>query len=369
MEPLNQLQKEWVVINAVRELLGIITDMPGAKYAEAIKFAKDIYPSLFQDSKTGIDRKDSIEKLHEKYRQEAIAVSREKKNDVTPRSLIENRLKQIQSYLKQFKKGDEDPNRLRREAKDLKLILGMNFEVNTLQKITESQSINNDSFNKRYDKVFVNNHLGKFVEYINNEENELFRITVLHPNPSEAIIGADLIYEQYDELKKMVRIVAIQYKIWDGTTLYFSKADNLEAQIKKMNSIFCGKDFCKNCKGGSNLSKDKYRLSYCMAFLKPTDKLQDPKKLTTTGYHLPICKVNKLKEKTRSNYKLTKGAIKNQSLKTVTFEELFNSEMIGSRWMKIKDLETFYQKNKVLEPNEKIILYAQGAVLADYDKL
>lgn len=53
-------------------------------------------------------------------------------------------------------------------------------------------------------------------------------------------------------------------------------------------------------------------------------------------------------------------SIKNQSLKTVTFEELFDTEMIGSRWLDINELEIFYKQNKVLEPKEKISLYAQG---------
>ena len=108
------------------------------------------------------------------------------------------------------------------------------------------------------------------------------------------------------------------------------------------------------------MSQDKYRLSYCMAFIKPTDKLQDPKKLTTSGYHLPICKLDKLKKKAVKEYMITETSIKNQSLKTVTFEELFDSEMIGSRWLDINELEAFYKQNKVLEANERIILYAQG---------
>lgn len=102
-----------------------------------------------------------------------------------------------------------------------------------------------------------------------------------------------------------------------------------------------------------------------MAFLKPTDKLQDPKKLITSGYHLPICKVDKLKKKATKEYILSEMSIKNQSLKTSTFEELFDTEMIGSRWMDIAELESFYKQNKVLEPNERIILYARGTLPID----
>lgn len=365
MDPLSQLQKEWIIINATRELLGIITSTPGSKYADAIKFAKDIYPALFKDSKTGIDRKDHYEKLYEGFRQEALAVSRVKEQETTPEKLIKKRLKLVESYLDQAKKG-EDFDRLRKQLRELKVILSMAAPVGGLERVTENQAINNDAFKERANKVFVKNHLGKFVQYRNEENDTIFRVTVLHPNPSEGVIGADLIYEQYNEDEQKVRVVAIQYKIWNGDrVLYFSQSDNLENQLKKMSSFFCDKDFCKDCKGGNNLSKEKYRLSFCMAFLKPTDKLQDPKKLITSGYHLPICKVDKLKKKATKEYILSEMSIKNQSLKTSTFEELFDTEMIGSRWMDIAELESFYKQNKVLEPNERIILYAQGTLPID----
>lgn len=45
---------------------------------------------------------------------------------------------------------------------------------------------------------------------------------LLHPDPPEYSLGADLIYETYWEKKKLARIVLIQYKVWDGETLYLS---------------------------------------------------------------------------------------------------------------------------------------------------
>jgi hypothetical protein len=361
MESLDQTQKEWVVINASRELLSIVKKTPGAKYADAIKFAKDIHPALFKDSTTGIDRKGYYEKLQDKYKQEALAVTRERNKAISAHELIVNRYNQIQAYLDRFDKEDEDPNGLKKESKDLQVLLYATHElVEGLERITENQAINNDSFKSRAGKLFINSHLGKFVQYQNKDDGTIFRVTVLHPNPSEGVIGADLIYEQYSEDEQRVRIVAIQYKIWNGIAFYFSQSDNLHEQLAKMNTSFCGKDFCKDCLGGLNHSENKYRLSYCMSFLKTTDKLQDPKKLTTTGYHVPICKIDSLKEKTTTSFKLSHKAIKNQSLKASTFEELFDAEMLGSRWMNIPELEDFYRKNKVFDVKERIILYAQG---------
>jgi hypothetical protein len=374
MEKLDDLQQQWILINATREMLGIIKRSPNVSYSDAISFAKDISKSLFEKSKTGIDKKTYLDRLRDKYRQEAIGRSKFAA-PVTAESLIETRLKDVESLLRKFTLGDERPTRLIKEADDLKEllnpqarnILGLEktAEPSILvrpdkERVTEHQAIYNDTVASRSAKLFINSHLGKFNEYYDRENDSVFRVTVLHPNPSEAIIGADLIYEQYDETRKRVRIVAIQYKIWNENVFYFSQSDNLDSQLSKMKNHFCKKDFCKDCKGGSNTHDSNYRMSYCMAFLKPTDKLQTPDKLTTTGYHLPICKINAVRTKIGTSYKLELNAIKNQSLKTSTFEELFDAEMIGSRWIDKKELERFYRRNKILEATGRIVLYGQG---------
>jgi hypothetical protein len=360
MEPLDQLQTEWVFINASRELLSIMTGIPGVRYSESIRFAKTINSKLFEDSKTGIDKKDYLENELEKYKQEAIAKSLREKKNFTAESLIRNRANEIKRLLKQHRRNDNRFNLLKKELRELVMIENQaSFSQLGLESLTENQAINSDSSGKRIGKIFINNHLGKFYDYHSLDNNSVFRVSVLHPNPAEGIIGADLIYEQYDESTKKVRIVAIQYKIWENQVLYFNKSGNIQAQIAKMKKCFCGNNYCLDA-NGKKYSSRAYRLSYCMAFLKPTDKLQDPKKPVTTGYHIPVCKIEGLKEKANKHFKLTAKAIKKQSLKTSAFEELFEAEMLGSRWLRISQLEKFYKKNKVLDPKEKIILYAQG---------
>ena len=227
-----------------------------------------------------------------------------------------------------------------------------------LELITEHHAISSDSYKQRVNKTFINSHLGKFNEYKNNEDGSIFRIVILHPNKSEAITGADLIYEQYDIERKQVRIVAIQYKVWEKGVLYFSQSGSLNNQIKRMKGCFCDDNYCCD-ENKKNSSVDLFRLPYCSAFLRPTDKLQNPNSLITSGFHVPICKIDSIKTQTHQGDKLEYKNVAECSIKSQTFEELFNLEKIGSRWLSIVELEKLYRQSAILEPNRNIILYAQ----------
>ncbi|GCC51316.1 hypothetical protein SanaruYs_15390 [Chryseotalea sanaruensis] len=361
MASLDQLQKEWLVVNATRELISIITGLPGVRYAKAISFAKEIDKELFKGSKTGLSKDDYFDKLYKKYVQEADIKKTGLGKDISAEKLIKKRFRDIDRLLGKAGKDKKKYNLLKKESDVLKTLIEQknHFQSLNLLRLTENQAINNDLTRDRLEKVFIEQPLGKYSLFENVKDGSIFRITCLHPNPSEGVIGADLIYEQYDEKRKMVRIVAIQYKIWEHQTLYFSQSGNIGQQINNMKRCFCSKKYCVD-HNGNKMDPRKYRLSYCMAFLKPTDKLQDPQKPITSGYHLPICKIDTLKEPVNKDYKLTVTGIKKQSIKASTFEELFDSEMLGSRWLKKSELEKFYRKNKVLDPSERIIVYAQG---------
>jgi len=361
MEQLDQLQKEWILVNASRELLSI-TKKRIISYKESIEFSKENAEELFKDSKTGLFRKDILDKLYDKYKQEAKAKSIETGEEVRPKMLIENRLAELETLLSYYPQDSEDPDGLKKEKETLRKLLRRTPEnILGLERITENQAIIYDSsFAKRANKVFINSHLGKYNTYLDKENQGVFRISILHPNPSEAITGADLIYEQYDVSKRKVRIAAIQYKIWEKETLYISQAGNILKQIIKMESCFCQKDFCQ---GNENVNPfDKYRFPFCAAFLRPTDKLQNPNKLITSGHHVPICCLEQLRKTGDLDYKIDMHTIKPYAVNAQSFEELFNSEKIGSRWLDINDLESLYRNTKVLEPNQRIVVHAQNAI-------
>jgi hypothetical protein len=157
----------------------------------------------------------------------------------------------------------------------------------------------------------------------------------------------------------MARITAIQYKIWNGTSLYLSQANNLEKQMNKMRSVFCDAGFCDSPAGGT--APQDYRLPYCSAFLKPTDKLQSPNSpLISSGLHVPICVAFRTMVSTaQGKKKIEKEKIRNQSLSHKVFEEIFNSNMLGSRWLLYDDVEKLYRDHRIIEPEETIVIHAQ----------
>ena len=47
------------------------------------------------------------------------------------------------------------------------------------------------------------------------------------------------------------------------------------------------------------------------------------------------------------------------SINQMVFEECFNSNQLGSRWMTYAEAEQLYTKHKILDGGERIILHAQ----------
>ena len=78
--------------------------------------------------------------------------------------------------------------------------------------------------------------------------NRTLRLRMIHPDKEEHILGADLIYEMFDLLKKEVRFVHLQYKMWEDGKLYFSEG-NMKDQIIKLNNKICKSGYCQDVSG------------------------------------------------------------------------------------------------------------------------
>ncbi|MBN9384731.1 MAG: hypothetical protein J0H74_28510 [Chitinophagaceae bacterium] len=376
MKKLDKIQSEWLVVTALKELLSIVKKDPYISHMDAIKFAIEIAPTLMGNSKIGEYEKGRLKNIAEHLDRSTLAPF--SKEDVKDSAdlLLEQQISEIKKQLAQHIKhpdaaalsGDkaylEDPyeKTLKKELANLSAIKDLSEKsFLNLEKITESQAILNDAFLQRPDKIWVQNQLGKFNTYINKETKTFFRVAILHPNPSEAVTGADLIYEQYDKTNENVRIAAIQYKIWENLKLYFSKNNNLRHQLEKMKDCFCMSAFCKRTPLEN--TPGSFKRPFCCAFIRPTNKFQESNDLVTTGYHLPVCRVDDLKTEGYKEYMLEFYKIRNASIDTEIFEELFNKEVLGSGWVEISMLENFYRETKVLEPSQKIVLYAQSIPL------
>ncbi len=184
------------------------------------------------------------------------------------------------------------------------------------------------------------------------------RIRVLHPDKPEHTRGADLIYEFCDQESRIARIALLQCKIWDGHTLRFSDAKNLDAQLQRLSSVSCEQELC-NCPNFEQPPKG-YRLPYCAAFLRPTDRLQRPDAtLVSSGTHVPVCVARTVSLESTGGRALRRDPLRGRSVSQRLFEELFNRGMLGSRWLPYQEIEALYREHRILDSDQRIIVYAQ----------
>lgn len=186
--------------------------------------------------------------------------------------------------------------------------------------------------------------------------SKFLRVRLLHPDKAEHILGADLIYEQYNVETEKLRMVLLQYKTWEDGVLYFSSSSNLEAQLQKLKLNICDNRFCQQPMRLTN--ELDYRFPYCCAFLRPTDKQQsNNNKIISHGIHIPICTALQIRKE--GGNKIEKNQIRHSTLTHEVFENLFNHGFIGSRWLSVSEVEQFYRERKVLDNDQSLKLYAK----------
>jgi hypothetical protein len=351
----NRLQLEWLVVNALRENLAMIDDNTNVTYNRAIEFAQNNFRELFGKDDSVLGKKEFVDSLYEKYTEEAEARTISGNKKVTPESLIQARITEIEKLLDALSKSEKSRRRLMAEKEKLSGLL--KEAIPTYLRVSEDEALRNDyEFINRVNLTHVRQVAGKY-RIFKTKSNDPFVIRFLHPGTPEAATGADLIYEQHNG-KGQVRIIAVQYKIWEDGTLYFSGAKNLNKQLETSKSCFCDKGFCDNAKDSLEVL---YRFPCCIPFLRPTDKLLNPDAYFSSGWHLPICELSKRTELSYKGHKMLKmEKIKDIALNAPEFERLFSKGIIGSRWFPAEELIDFYKRNKVLEPNEdRILIFSQ----------
>ncbi len=167
---------------------------------------------------------------------------------------------------------------------------------------------------------------------------------VLHPDPAEWTSGVDLIYESYwrkfsasqpkgRKARKrtilVVRVAALQYKMWNGKIIYLSADKRLQGQIDRAENAFCSAGLCKISR-----PTRRYGLPYCSVFLRPTDLRQNRNSFSATkGWHIPICEAQRELSRDKESPRIESRYVASSSLSQTSFAELFNRNMMGSRWM------------------------------------
>jgi hypothetical protein len=134
---------------------------------------------------------------------------------------------------------------------------------------------------------------------------------------------------------------------------------SLKQQLGKLQSHFCGSGLCGDPSGEGH--QREFRLPCCAAFLRPTDRLQSPNaRLISSGLHIPVCAVLRNAQKTRRGGDvLRRKFFRREAVTHKVFEELFNTGILGSRWLTYEELEKFYRASSVLMPEDTILLHAQ----------
>lgn len=340
---------EWATLNAIREMLGIaLKGGMSPTYEQSLAFARVIAPEIFDSDKTLIGKAKEPDLVQE-YRQKTQALSQIESRDVPATEIIDTDITQLKELLK----AAREDNQLRRRLR----ILETTRVLLQPKKYTENQLILRDIF-KAQRNIPVPPIDGDTYREFQLDKGRGLRIRLLHPDPPEHLVGADLVYETYWDKKELLRLAVVQYKIWNGQALYTSQAENLEEQLKKLKSIFCDSGLCEP---PDTERANAYRLPFCAAFLRPTDALQTPNsRFISSGLHLPICVAARSWDNTgRGGKKIERKNVRSESLSHKVFEELFNTNMLGSMWLTYNEIDELYKKHKILDRHESVVIHAQ----------
>lgn len=342
-----RLDVEWAILIAIREMLGVaLKGKSTPTYEQALEFAKNISPSLFDSESTALGKRER--EIVKEYQQRAEAASLLKSKDVTPVEIVEHEISEFREMART--PGDRDLIQKRLQTLDnIRALLKP-------KKYSENQLILRDLFKVKRDLPAPPIEKDTYREFRLDNERGL-RIRLLHPDQPEHATGADLIYESYWNKRKVVRVAFVQYKIWNGSTLYSSRSRNLKEQMNKLKAVLCDKGYCEAPDGTAK----RYRLPYCSAFLRPTDKLQNPdSRFFSSGLHVPICVASAAWEDTgHGGKKIERKMIRSEALSPKVFEELLNTNMLGARWLPYSKVEELYRTYKIFDTAERVVLQAQ----------
>lgn len=334
-------------VNAIREAVTIAkrASQP-VTYEQTLDLVHDLDPELYTKVTTLLARKNESD-LVKFYKQKAEVLSTETE-PVTAVDLIEKDLDELEAIIEK----DKSKKFLNRRIFDLKNALTY-FQP---RKISEHKILNKDFYlaerpSFKFSEVLYENE--EFKDY-KLEDNKVLRLRLLHPDKAEHVIGADLIYEQFNLKTNQVRFLVLQYKTWNQKSLNLSSG-NIADQFAKLDKNLCKAGFCSNYKGEEEAFG--YRLPFCCAFLRPTSFIASADaKLVSTGIHVPICQVLKIKENEKS---LTDKNSKGKAISFNIFDELFIENMLGSRWLNFKELEEFYESKDIFSHTDRIRVHAQ----------
>jgi len=340
------LNLEWNIAVLIRDAFGIAIGNPdGITYKQSMTAAMKLAPDIFNPSRSLLLRQEESDNARY-YREKASLLTKRDGREITPVELIEREIKQEEEILgsdtRLIQKNIDKLIRVKNEFDKRE------YEENELIIRDAQLGLGLPDFGKG----------DRFYDF-KVSQDRFMRIRMLHPTKADKETGADLLYEHYSHNKRMVRVAAIQYKIWEPPDSLYASQSNVRAQLETLKKVFCDNNLCKVAVGSTS---NFYRLPHCAAFLRPTDKLQSKTaRLASTGYHLPVCRVATMwKPSQQGKPMLTVEDVRAEAISHQVFDDLFNADKLGSDWIATKDLEQLYQQYKVLDRNDRIIFQCQA---------
>jgi hypothetical protein len=337
-------------LNAVRSMLGIATrGAADSSYNEALAIGREVAPQLFDPASSLLAGGQEPAMVRE-YRQRAEAQAVLAGRVVTPIELLDR-------DIAEYDKLSEAPGGARDQLRR-----GLSARVRAREwfeerMYSEHNLIRRDVHTAHRPELPSPQAGDRYVEYALPFDRAL-RIRVLHPDRPEHSTGADLVYEFCDQELHAARLAFVQYKMWDGHTLRFSDAPNLSRQLERLQALCCKDGLCDE--NDPPESAPAYRLPFCAAFLRPTDRLQRPDStLISSGVHVPVCVALTVSLDAVGGRALKREPIRGRAVSQRLFEELFNRNMLGSRWLPYEHVEALYRQHRILDAGQRIVVHAQ----------
>lgn len=335
-ETLDRLNVEWISLVAIREAVGTAIGESGS-YKETLRLAEKIAPVLFHKDRSLLAREwESPE-------------ARECRAIANARSIgFDNALQQeIERYagLEKLSHGEDQrvfANKLARLRKIKEESKGREFYEGKL--ILSDSTIGADL------PIF---RKGDGYNDFALPSGRAMRIRVTHETAIEAINGADVIYENHWIEERKARISAVQYKIRDENRA-LPKALRFRKQVEKLYDCFCKKIPCIQ---EDTKNKLFFRLPTCSAFIRATNRLQSKNiNLKSVGCHVPVCRIKKMLD---DGLPLNLRFLMTEGVSYRVYEELFNSDLLGSDWISYERLEAIYARHHILKPEESVAIHLQ----------
>jgi hypothetical protein len=344
----SRLDTEWMTLSALRDGMVFAHGINDVSYRQAFALGKIVATELYDNVSRILDNpRESIPA--QEIRQLAAAQSVATGKPITALEYIEEKIAETRRLIK----ADEDQNLL---DNILHRYENIRQEIKP-RKSTETKLIFGDA--ERTSIGLPLSDKGEGYADFRLNPNRILRVRVTHMEAPEAKIGADLVYENIDFSKKTARIVMIQYKMWESYDYVFHWKDRDQKQYNRLESAACKHRLC-----GLDTEIDRsFRLPNCAAFIRPTDRLQEPNSNTkSSGLHIPVCVVKDAwRENQAGGKSIRKSQIEARSLSHRVFGELFDHCMVGSKEITWEHMESLYKGYNIFDADDRVTIHIQDA--------